>query len=144
MKNVIEELKKMLGTKGITKTNDFVGCSESEINKLEKHFNLRLPLVYKEFLREMGHKAENYQVGTNMFYDDLFKLREQFEGILDDNGNPFLLKDSIFVFSGHQGVIFHFFDTEENSVDPPVYGYCDGDENMRLIYDKYSVYLFDI
>lgn len=141
MNSIIEQLTENLIKNKVASPKNIRGCSELEINELESYFNVKLPQLYKEFLKKMGKQAGDYRVGTDIFYEDLYDLRQQFQDILDDHNNPFLLKPSIFVFSVHQGVIFHFFDTGDDYTDPPVYGYLEGEKNVKLIYEKYSKYL---
>lgn len=143
MNSIVEQLRDNLIENKLAFPKNIRGCSEIDIRELEKHFDVKLPLIYKDFLRIMGRQAGEYQRGTDIYYNDLFDLRKQFEEILRENNNPFLLKSSIFVFSGHQGIIFHFFDTEEDFIDPPVYGYLEGETNIKLVYETYSKYLMD-
>lgn len=117
------------------------GCWGFEIRDLEKHFNIKLPTIYKDFLKKMGKGAGLFMQGTDFFYKHLFDNREAFEEVLELDGQPFVLTKDIFVFSSHQGYIFHFFDILEDAYDPPVYGYREGDLKFDKIDDKFSTFL---
>ena len=117
------------------------GCTESEIRLIEEHLNLRLPKVYREFLKKMGRQAGKLFVGTDMFYNDLFDNREGFQELLEEDEFSFDLKPSIFVFAGHQGYTYLFFDTEESLIDPPVYSYNEGELQIKRLYDSFSDFL---
>jgi hypothetical protein len=119
----------------------FRGCTFIEIRDLESYFGLRLPERYKEFLQTMGKSAGQFMVGTDMFYKSLFNNREALEEVLGLDAHPFPLKKEMFVFSSHQGYIFHFFDTSLGIDDPPVYGYAEGDLEVRAIDKDFSTYL---
>ena len=120
------------------------GCWWFEIRGLEKRFEIKLPTVYKDFLKMMGKGAGLFMQGTGFFYKALFGNREAFEEVLELDGHPFVLTKDIFVFSSHQGYIFYFFDTLEDEHDPPVYGYQEGDLKFYKIADKLSTFFLTI
>jgi hypothetical protein len=112
-----------------------------EIRDLEDHFKIQLPTLYKDFFIKMGKGAGRFMQGTDFFYKGLFGNREAMEEVLELDGHPFFLGKNIFVFSSHQGYIFHFFDTAEDIHDPPVYGYQEGHLKYDLIAEKFSTFL---
>ena len=126
---------------GFATTFELRGCSEREIARLEACFKLNLPESYKSFLSVMGHKAGTFYQGTDCFYHDLFDLREWLEATLAEDRSPFQLTKDAFVFSSHQGVIYHFFYTIDNKPDPTVWGYCEGDMQPKKIDTSFSAYL---
>lgn len=117
------------------------GCKTHEITKLEQHFEIRLPQIYKEFLAKMGHRAGIFSQGTDMFYESLFTNREGFQELLEEDKFSFVLEPKLFVFSSHQGYIYHFFNVEENVIDPPIYGYMEGELKIKKVNDSFSAFL---
>ena len=118
-----------------------IGCPTSEIREIEQAFGLPLPKSYVEFLRDAGKNAGLFMRGTDMFYPALLKNRAALQDVLDRDGNPFLLSGGTFVFSNHQGYIFHFFDTCVGMDDPPVFGYKEGELSTRKIDESFSMFL---
>ncbi len=144
MTDVIFQLKNQLIRKGLSTARGFKGCSVAEIRELEQFYGYRLPLIYKDFLEEMGHQAGDYLQGTDIFYKDVFSLRSALEKLLQQDGQPFVLEPTFFVFCGHQGYIFYFFDADEDGIDPPIYGYKEGNGQMERLYSSFSSFLLDI
>lgn len=132
-----------------------VGCTEMEIHRLEKRFvigawkeNMRFPPAYKEFLLWMGKHGGGFMKGTDCFYTSLGKNNDYAQELLEENKFPQKLPYDAFVFSMHQGYIFHFFRTvffrkEEERNDPPVYVYVEGQKEgmFRCAAPRFSRYL---
>ena len=98
-----------------------IGCSESEIKRLEEFYNVSLPRTYREFLRYRGHESGTVFLGTDVTYEHLFEIRGYAEELLDENPNTsFSLEPHHFVFALHQGYLFSFFDVRAGD-DPPTY-----------------------
>ena len=120
-------------------TNDELqGCSEKEIEQLEKHIGAKLPRTYHEFLALMGHNAGIFRSGTNYRYKDLFNLTKDTKEILMEG--PFKLPDDVFVFSSHQGYIFAYFRLSDGD-DPSIYAYLEGELNPKKQAASFSDYL---
>lgn len=100
------------------------GCSVQEIAAIEKHYKVRLPSSYVEFLQNMGISAGEFLKGSSMFYDEIFDLREGAIELLADNDFK-QLPDDTFVFFMHQGYQLAFFYLTDGD-DPPVYYYYEG------------------
>jgi len=120
---------------------DIVGCTEAEISELEQRVGLTLPTAYRDFLLVMGHRTGTFMVGTDFFYNDLDGLRDALVESLARMRVDFQVPLDAFVFSSHQGYIFHFFRTSEGD-DPPVYGYSEADPRVRLRSQAFSDTLF--
>lgn len=133
----VDEIKRA----GLAKSREIRGCSVKEVLKLESFMSVSLPGLYKDFLLAMGHGAGRYYEGTDIFYDSLFNLRGELEDILREDHSSFQLTKDAFVFSGHQGCIFHFFYTLHSKYDPPIYGYREGDGLPRQISPSFSSFL---
>jgi SMI1-KNR4 cell-wall len=141
MDKFIDEFENLLIESGLASKFNIKGCSEEEVIKLERYFELRLPVVYRDFLLRMGHRAGSYHQGTDIFYSDIFSNREGLEELLEEDNFSVYLEQTFFVFSCHQGYIYHFFDIRESLIDPPVYGYKEGDLQFKRINDAYSSFL---
>jgi hypothetical protein len=115
-----KEFANLLVKNELATREELRGCSQKEIEQLEKHIGAKLPQNYKEFLALMGHDAGIFRNGTDYLYKDLFNLTEDTKEILMDG--PFKLPDDAFVFSSHQGYIFAYFRFSDGD-DPPIYIY---------------------
>jgi hypothetical protein len=123
---------------------DIRGCSDEEIERLETHYNVRLPQSYRDFLHAMGHRAGEF-FGDNIediYYDRVFGLRERAEEVLEDNDEPFRLPEDAFVFAMHEGYIFLYFRISKGD-DPPVYIYKEDGPPQELALSFY-LFLYDI
>jgi hypothetical protein len=119
------------------------GCSESEILALEKHFGFKLPGIYRDYLSKMGHSPGKLFTGTDVSYKWLFELRDFLRKTLETDESGILLPENIFVFSSHQGYIYHFFYVVEGSDNPPVFGYKEGELIIKKINESFSDFLLD-
>jgi hypothetical protein len=136
---VTDKLAKRIIHGGLCTWWSMHGCWNFEIKELERHFDIRLPEIYKSFLKKMGKGAGKFMRGTDFFYRHLFANRNAFEEVLASDGKPFSLSANTFVFSSHQGYIFHFF--ECGNPDPPVYGYSEGDMKVKKINNSFSEFM---
>ena len=141
MSEFVDQLAQLVVASSLSTQRDIRGCSDAEIRELENHFEIRLPKVYKDFLKRMGKGAGLFMQGTDIFYEWLFGNREAMEDVLTLDKNPFSISKQVFVFSSHQGYIFHFFDTSAAQDDPPVYGYGEGELKPRLVNESLSDFL---
>jgi hypothetical protein len=140
---VISDSVKKLIRMRIAKPQEIKGCSDDEISTLEARYHLSLPKLYKEFLREMGHRAGSFYQGTDFFYESLFDLRESAEELLREDESRFQLPDDAFVFFMHQGYQFMYFRTANRDDDPPVFNYLEGYSVPRQAYDSFSTFLLE-
>jgi hypothetical protein len=137
----IAALTEMLVKSGLANKGSISGCLASEITRLEEFFGLSLPVAYRYFLAAMGRGAGAFMQGTDVLYSSLFENRSAMDEVLKLDGNPFDLASSAFVFSCHQGYIFHFFDTAAGMDDPPVHGYREGDMKSKLVAEHFTEFL---
>jgi hypothetical protein len=79
-----------------------------------------LPAIYEEFLARMGKGAGQFLVGSDYLLPALLRLREDAAALLEESGVGFRLDRTDFVFVGHQGYGFLFFNVAD-SPDPPVF-----------------------
>lgn len=138
--NILEKLVQ----KGVVTYSNVRGFSDKEIMELEACLKYPLPLVYREFLKTMGHRAGVFFIGTDMFFDDyhdLLALRKTAEELLHEDNYPFRLPDDAFVFSMHQGYQFMYFQMQDSGDDPPVYYYKELTDAPQKISSSLSAYL---
>lgn len=138
---VIDVVKNRLIALGVAKSEEIIGCSSEQIKALEEHFSVKLPKLYREFLSIMGIRAGSFYVGTQIFYDSLFVLKEAAQSLLKFNKVPFVLPKDAFVFLSHQGYQFMYFCTDTNEDDPAVYYYLEGEHNVVKYDDSFSDFL---
>jgi len=126
---------------GLGDPNQIKGCSELEISKLEKEYNVMLPQSYKTFLRNFGHGlGGRIMRECDILYSDIFSLTNIIRNeILVDEGDP-CLPDKAFIFSGRYNEQFMFFDANGLAEEPPIYYYMIDEENFTKIGDS----IFDI
>lgn len=141
MTEFIEMFADRVVKSGLSSRWSMKGCSDAEIRRLEDIFEVRLPEEFKAFLRIMGHGAGKFMRGTDIFYRHLFDNRAAAEEMLEEEDNPFYLSPSTFVFSNHQGYIFHAFDCDTHLKDPPVFGFADEEPMMKQIANSFSDFL---
>jgi hypothetical protein len=144
MSDVIDQFVKDLWWSGLAGWWDRSGCWDWEIREVEKYFNIKLPTVYRSFLKRMGYKAGRLGVGTDMFFKHLQYNRRAMEEVLELDGHPFELTPTEFVFSSHQGYYFHYFETSPLVDDPPVYAYMEDGTESGLVYSSFSAFLYGL
>lgn len=113
-------------------------CTDKQIEELEARYKLKLPAAYIAFLK--GKYPEVYPIltGSDYGYSYLVKLRNCAEELLQENGNPFQLAQNDFVFIMHQGYQFLFFPCGEDTDNPPVYYYLEGEPDKELKFDRFT------
>ncbi len=132
----LNDIKRKLLSKNVK----LKGCSQNQINEVEKIIGDKLPASYLEFLEIMGinTNADNSPEGEyhytgfegeSIFYGDVLgdftnkdALIEQLE---EDGRSDLQITNNDFVFFCSQGYIFAFFKLNEGD-NPPVYGYMEG------------------
>jgi hypothetical protein len=122
---VIERLK------GITAFSDIKlkGCTDAEIKRLEKHFEVKLPHSYREFLKRMGKGAGEFMVSDRW----VFKFDSVFELARNDYAEFCELPAEYFVFAARDGYAWVFFVADGKSEDPPIYLFDDGSGPYKQI-----------
>jgi hypothetical protein len=135
LKHVIEKLK----AAGFdNEESPFIGCSISEIERLEKHYKINLPTSYKEFLLAMGKDCGNFLLGYDYSFDTLFTLTEESQSLVAEEPScSFRLSPNDFVFVASQGSQFLFFDTKSGD-NPPVQYFLEGADEPKQKYDSFS------
>jgi hypothetical protein len=120
---------------------DLKACSGKQISKIEESFNVSLPVAYKEFLLVMGKGAGQFMLGSSVFYNEIFDLREGSIELLSENDFK-ELPENTFVFWMHQGYQFAFFYLDQGE-NPPVYFYYEGETkgDFELVENSFTDFL---
>jgi hypothetical protein len=120
-----------------------VGCSEQEVEALERKFGLRLPASYRAFLRLCGREMGPFCRGTDMFYPAIEDGRGGLVELLAEGQVHFELSSDEFVFMSHQGYVYCFFSCSDGH-DPPVRQYVELDEAPKVVAGSFTGWLRDV
>ncbi len=140
MSRILDFMQEVIST-GLANPSEFIGCSQTDLSKLEQTMGIKLPQVYRDFSTTMGRGAGSLHKGTDFLYESLFHLKDDFAYVLREDNCSHFLQPDVFVFSAHQGVIYHFFYTWADDQDPAVYAYLEGDRKTKYINSSFSGFL---
>jgi hypothetical protein len=98
-----------------------IGCTEEEIETLEKRVGLKLPSAYHEFLRWMGKGDGRFWIGLGGFYEGLPRYNEWARELVRESGSAAELPSDAFVVFWDDNY-FYFLRTSEGD-NPPVYAF---------------------
>jgi ankyrin repeat protein len=127
---------------GIVRREEFVPCSEEEVNKLEQEHGVKLPREYRKFLRFMGISAGIFLVSDHWSaflesFDDF--LGKHFFELDEVDGEPpeWLMKmpKNFFVFASRMGDYNLGFFADGATDDPEIYR-IDYYGKMQKAYDS--------
>lgn len=104
--------------------------SDNQITIIEDKYKIILPAVYKKFLKLMGGGAGFFMLGSSVFYNELFSLKQGTEELISENNLP-PLPENAFVFFMHQGYQAAYFKLDEGD-DPLVYYYSEGGQSQEF------------
>lgn len=124
---------------GLDRKIPISGIDDSEIELLESTQGVRLPQIYKIFLRECGRSAGLLCYDINFFYPYIQALKQKLRDLHEEEGVDFQLPDGAFVFSAYQGAQFQYFICDGNE-DPPIYRVFD-DGSVESAGDSFSQYM---
>ena len=136
----VEQATSKLINEGIASLDVVIGCSEGEIKEIERKYEIKLPLIYRQFLGSMGKVAGDFLAGTDYQFPVLLELREQAISLLDESNANLSLDKNDFVFLVHQGYQFMFFKTR-SSKDPAVFLYEENKQEFKKVYNHFSEWL---
>jgi SMI1 / KNR4 family (SUKH-1) len=125
---------------GLASLHELSGCSDEEIEGIERQFSISLPAVYRRFLKRMGRSTGKFLQGSDFLFPELLLLREQAERLLRGMKGQFTLSNHDFVFLVHQGYEFLFFDALASD-DPPVWFYLEQETRPKRLFDRFSLWL---
>jgi len=122
---------------GVVRGAELRGCTELEIQQIERACPKPLPAAYKQFLSVLGAAAGGFLMGSDFLCAALPTLRSGAQRLLEESGTTYRLAADDFVFAGHQGYTFLFFRLGTGD-DPEVYRYVDCDEKPELVANTFS------
>src|SRR2546425_1846709 len=131
MNQTVENAITRLSEAGLVRPSEIKGCTPEEIRQIENAFHLQLPAIYKEFMAGMGKAAGRFMVGSDFLFPAPLRLRKDAEVLLEQSGARFRLDRNHFVFLGHQGYEFLFFDARDGH-DPAVNLLMEGEEPKQV------------
>ena len=137
--NIVEQAIMQLIEAGLVHPGEIKGCTPEEISLIENTFQLQLPAIYKEFMARMGKATGHFLVGSDYLFPAPLSLRKDAELLLEQSGASFKLEQTHFVFLGHQGYEFLFFDVRD-PLDPAVFLLMEGEE-PRKVFAHFSEWL---
>jgi hypothetical protein len=118
---------------------EFVGFDEEEMEAVRRSMG-PFPLVYEEFLRQMGHARGVLFEGSEVEPRRLFRYRAEADEILRGCGvDDSFLGDDPVVFMTHQGYTFCYFQAPADAgFDAPIFQYTACDPEPRRIADGFA------
>lgn len=144
MSKSFSELRARAIACGVTSAYNVRGCSNEQIEEIERQAGVPLPKAYKEFLFVMGRGAGRLMSDVDVYYDGMLELNKRAAWILDnwEEGKLQLPADA-FVFSMRQGEQFMFFHTNTGVADPPIYYYMEGAGRFEKKFDSLPDFIED-
>lgn len=139
---LFEKIKEKLNKYLSIDWNKVEGCTTQEIQDLEEKYNVKFPLLYREFLLNMGRHSgnflEEYFYNYNSLLDDDLHIDSK-EVLL---ANETVIPENAFFFLCYSGYEFACFLIEENNDNPPVRFYYPRDTYLYAEYNSlYEFYL---
>ena len=150
---LITYFKKLATQKTLLNNNEYpmveytpMGCSEAEIEALEKKFDVRFPQVYREYLFLMGREHKLYWPGVEYSIELLGEMQQQAQEMLVEEGcsldHEFWVVDMMwndqfhfFYFKdGHNPSVYHWLGSDEKTSN----GYSNG---LAKTADHFSVFI---
>jgi len=103
------------------------GCTDLDMKQLMIAQDVcYLPQLYIRFLIEFGRGAGQFWRGSHYTYRDSLTLKIAAERDLKIEAN-YILPNNMFVFFGHQGCAYSWFECVSGDDDPPVHCFIEGD-----------------
>jgi hypothetical protein len=137
----VETAKERLMEAGLALEGDFHGCTDQEIRSIEDHFQVQLPICYRDFLKVMGRYAGDFMAGTDYSFPKMFGFRQGAEKVLQKHLPEYKLPPNAFVFFSHQGYNYEWFNCHDHADDPPVFLFSEVDKKPRTVSDSFSAWL---
>ncbi len=109
----------------IASPEQFIGCSDAEIVKLEVCFKVSLPESYKLFLKSMGKRSGKFSNDSFIHYNRLFTFRKMLFYRMDLECYENKFPQNTFIFEVWSGDVYHFFYCKPYYDDPMIYTWKD-------------------
>jgi hypothetical protein len=116
MPRILDPLIRRMEQSQVALPDELRGCSESEIETLERTYNLSLPLVYREYLATMGHSSGRLFTydHVDVTYPHVLAMTNEIRRELGSDASRILRQDSL-IISGRLGEQYEFLRCEANS-----------------------------
>jgi hypothetical protein len=135
LSNAVASLERV----GLATPGQIQGCSVREISEIEALARPALPQAYRQFLARMGRSAGLFLRGSDFLYPAVKSLKVDAKRLLKETSSRWALAPTDFVFVGHQGYEFLFFDCTRGE-DPPVWRLSENEEPIQ-VYSTFSNWL---
>jgi hypothetical protein len=136
------EIKELMIQDKIVGSEEFVGCTDDEVENIEKLVDYKLPLSFLAFLKVMGKSGGSYITEIPFVWEQLKIYRKSADEIIKENESDYQLPEDAFVFACLNGN-FGFFRLNEGD-DPPTYVFREGDYRPNLRSESLTAYLWMI
>jgi hypothetical protein len=138
--------------------SEWVGCTDDELQDIERAIDRPLSLAHRHFLRRVGHMAEARHdrvtgplltavvvrlfQGSNVFWPYSQELTAWTDELLTEHGFAALAPDCVAVLV-HQGYIA--FWTVGRAADPPVWAFAEGQTaTPEPAYESFTAWLLEL
>lgn len=104
------------------------GLSDDQIAEIEARclHGVKAPVVYVEFMKNMGRCAGPLLAGTDIFYPAIVQYQEELMDFVRRDSSGMLPPDDAFIFASHQGYQVYWMATGGGG-DPAVDEYQESD-----------------
>jgi hypothetical protein len=137
--SIVEKAFLEIISNGAIKRENLIGCSDREIDIIEKHFSFTLPYEYRKFLSVAGKGAGKLFQGSDIFFPSLLELQEEAKYLLLELSLDNLFDGSEKIFYMHQGYEFNYF--KDLSADPVVMQFTEGCDGPIVAYERFSDFI---
>ena len=121
-----------------------VGCTNAEIEGLEKQLGFELPTAYKEYLKFMGKDYQGVFVGSDWFIKHVVSNTEWVPELLKENEIKFELPQNYLAFFCHQGYLTAWFELPKLAENPPVWFFTESEEDkLPYIFGTFTQFLLE-
>jgi len=116
------------------------GCTDQQIEDLEKEHKVVLPESYKNFLKLLGKKSGKIFPKTDISFDKISEIRDLAKKTLNESAQELVLQKNCFLFSmkkGYNGYQFLFFNTN-GSDESEIYRIADSESEPTKISENFT------
>lgn len=138
----IQKLIALMVERGVAKEAELVGMPNNDIQFLEKQLNLTFPQTYVQFLQNFGHSAGYLSPWMAIYFDDLKKIRSQYELLCATQSKSHKLEANVLIIGNWESIFDYIIC--DGQPDPVVYRldlYNLDASNPREYTKNYSEYL---
>jgi hypothetical protein len=127
-------------------SHEIVGCSEAEVEEVERVAGRPLPASYKQMLREMGRQVgpelhDDTFWRADMLYPQVIEIRELAADVIRHANADVAVLDHSFPFYNWEVYDIRLLDLSEPLDDPPVLELSEITGRTRRQYERFSQFL---